>query len=95
MTSHLESLIAEMKAAIERATPGKWYSDDFCGNAVTAQSPLSLTVSHVHGNNAEDDMKYIALMCPENARKLIAALEQAQRTNSRMPIKSKLYRGCK
>ncbi len=77
MTKQLEALIAEMKAAAEKATPGP-YSIDHTGYSLNCSEGT-------FGDFLDMDNATFALEAnPESILTLIAALEQAQQQNKEL-----------
>lgn len=89
MTKSLEALIAEMKAAAEKATPGQWRFSLSGANAIV-QAPVNMARGGAslvmlcrlmwagwrNQQKTIDDAKFIAIANPENVLALIAALER-------------------
>ncbi|XUV82748.1 ead/Ea22-like family protein [Enterobacter sp. TMH.L2] len=90
MSNNTEALIAEMKAAAEKATPGEWIafadektgtcaihtpSDKGCGDIVDWPGFDS---SRVSKKKRIANAKHIALSNPKNIKALIAALEKSE-----------------
>lgn len=94
MTKQLEALIAEMKSAAEKATPGQWIylpentsveydvgSDDPQGSIVYMDSgDFTQKATDLNGT-------HVAAANPANVLTLIAALEQAQQYNKELQTK--------
>ena len=92
MDKGIEALIADMKAAAEKATPGR-IGDRIDGSGsikyecLGLDKTLVLRTDHKNmeygfiGDNGDADEVFFRLSSPENVLALIAALEQAQRQN--------------
>jgi hypothetical protein len=80
MTS-LTDIIADIRKAMERATPGPWAVEDekFCGDYSVAWKP-ELKVCRTYGDSlsAECDAAYIAACNPSNIAAVLDALEMAE-----------------
>ncbi len=73
---------AKLKAAAEKATPGPWRRTSTIFNGIT-YGPFSLTNEKVLANVAEKaNAEFIAAANPTAVLELIAALEDAQRSNA-------------
>jgi len=78
MTKSLEELIASMKAAAEKATPGPWRRASMRFNCIT-HGPFSFAKEDLLGQFSEKcNSDFVAECDPPNVLALIAALEQAQ-----------------
>lgn len=87
MDKGIEELLNNMKAAAEKATPGRWSA--FIDVASSTYSVFAKKVDDVISwigfdgrRNASNNAKFIALASPKNVLSMIAALEQAQQKNS-------------
>lgn len=84
MTKQLEALLAEMKVAAEKATPGLWemeheniwFTD---ADGCTKHLAYLYQGDDVDDGQDNDNTKFFALANPANVLALIAALEQSQR----------------
>lgn len=70
------------------ATPGQWYFDDNLGLSVSSDSGLDLTMTHTHGRNGENDMRFVALCSPENIMALLAERREPIIPQERLEIGS-------
>ena len=76
--SDVEKLIADMKEAALRATPGPWRRTSTQFNGIT-HGPFSFTKEDVLGHFAEKcNAEFVSVCDPKNVLALIAALEQAR-----------------
>lgn len=86
MAKQLEALIAEMKAAAGKATQGQWVTFSHPASSTysvhtkgCARTDDVINWPGFDGrDNARNNAAFVALFNPENAKALIAALEQAQ-----------------
>ncbi|TDX14591.1 Ead/Ea22-like protein [Buttiauxella sp. BIGb0552] len=82
MDKGIEALIADMKEAALRATPGPWRRTSTQFNGIT-HGPFSFTKEDVLGHFAEKcNAEFVSGCDPKNVLALIAALERAQRANA-------------
>lgn len=80
MSNDITALMAAMKAAAEKATPGEW-SVQF-GDEVYATDGVENEQIAIATNDARD-ADFIALANPANVRALVEALEKAQAQSSK------------
>lgn len=80
MAKQLEALIAEMKAAAEKATPKSWHYSPQDEAIIDSDSTVAIRSmdSHLDDETTALNAAHIAAADPENVLVLIAALEQAQ-----------------
>ena len=86
MDNGIEALIADMKEAALRATPGPWRRTSTMFNGIT-HGPFSFTKEDVLGHFAEKcNAEFVSGCDPKNVLALIAALEQAQKRNAELEV---------
>jgi DNA-binding protein H-NS len=80
----VDRLIADMKEAALRATPGPWRRTSTQFNGIT-HGPFSFTKEDVLGHFAEKcNAKFVSECDPKNVLALIEALEQTQKRNAQL-----------
>ncbi|HEQ2046431.1 TPA: ead/Ea22-like family protein [Raoultella ornithinolytica] len=87
MTTDITELAQSLKAAAEKATPGPWGVARDGKTLVSNQSHPIATVSDAMHRMLADgstgkDAEFIALANPANVKRLVEALEKAQRANA-------------
>lgn len=92
--SDVEKLIADMKGAALKATPGPWRRTSTQFNGIT-HGPFSFTKEDVLGYFAEKcNAMFVSECDPKNVIVLIAALEAANALNKHLDLAIRKAEGC-